>query len=179
MLLSDAFTLDANTLSKKTGLPPETACLRPVRLNLLRDALVKEFIRNEPTIVASESPFMGRFPKAFAALVECVFAERSALREYDSEKVLIMITPTTVKVSAGVPHNSSDKEEMRDAVHDLKDLDLGEIVIDDLDEHAIDAIHVARCAILQARGEVIPFVRAKKKRKSKKVVVDKSIVKLS
>lgn len=167
MLLATAFTIDPVRVGKKLGISPETLNHRPVKLNLLKDALVAEFVKYEPTLVASESPFLGRFPKAYAALVECVYAERSALRDYDPDKIMIMITPTTVKVSAGVSHKSRDKEDMRKAANELTDVDTSLIDIATLDEHAIDAIHVARCAILQACGEVVPFVRVKKPKKAR------------
>lgn len=168
MLLDTAFTLHPRVAAIRKGIAPGTVGLRPVRLNVLHDQLVKEFCKHEPTMVASESPYLGRFPKAFAALVECVLIERRALYEYDPEKVLGMITPSTVKVSAGVSHTSSDKEDMRKAALTLKDVDFGNVDITLLDEHAIDAIHVARCAILQARGIVIPFVKVKKPKKPRK-----------
>lgn len=181
MLLDTAFTIEPSLLGKRIGVSPDTLTHRPVKLNILRDALVKEFVNHEPTIVASESPFLGRFPRAFAALVECVFAERSALHEYDPSKIMVMITPSTVKVSAGVSHQSNDKEDMREALNALTDLDLDGLDTSLLDEHAIDAIHVARCAILQARGVIVPFVRPKKRKKGKKGKVppeDKSVLTL-
>lgn len=177
MLLDTAFTIEPMKVGKRLGISPEELSNRNLRLDVLKQALLKELIKHEPAMVSSESPFLGRFPQAYAALVECVFAERSALREYAPEKLLVMITPTTVKVGAGVAHNSNDKEDMREALENIPDVDLNGIKVDDLDEHAIDAVHVARAAISQAYGLLTPFVRKKKKkgkRKGKKVTVSKT-----
>lgn len=168
MYLEAAVTIEPTLLNKRKGLPPELTTNRPRRLNTIHDTLVEEFCRYEPALVASESAFLGRFPGPFAALTECIAIERRALFEYDSSKILVMITPPTVKVAAGVPHNSNDKEDMRRALKTIKDVDFGEVDTTLLDEHAIDAIHIARCAVLQARGIAQPYVREKKSKGRKK-----------
>lgn len=168
MRLDTAFTIKPMELGKKWGISPEEMASRPARLNVIERALTLEFFKYEPVLVASESPFLGRFPAAFAALVECVTVERRALRAYDSNKRMCMLTPTTVKVGAGVAHNSNDKEDMRDALDNIEDVDLSDVDISSLDEHAIDAIHVTRAAIAQAYGLLLPYERKKKAKKGKR-----------
>lgn len=87
----------------------------------------------------SESPYMGRFANAFAALTECMASMRTALYQRDPNRPLFTIDPSTIKKSVGVSGKSGDKELMRAAVQRIA----GHMVnINYLDEHAIDSIAV-------------------------------------
>lgn len=100
----------------------------------------------QPTWIASEGPYLGRFPRAFAALVECVDAIRRAVISYDSFTGLSVTDPATVKKSVGVNGKSGDKELMRAAIAAHPLLVFTDAVnIDALDEHSIDAIAVGVC----------------------------------
>ncbi len=89
--------------------------------------------------VVSESPYMGRFPQAFAALTECMHSMRNAMYSQNPNRVFHTIDPSTIKKSVGVSGKSGDKELMRKAVQNIA----GSMVnVDWLDEHAIDSIAV-------------------------------------
>lgn len=89
--------------------------------------------------VVSESPYMGRFALAFAALTECMHSIRNALYQVDPNRLLHTIDPSSIKKCVGVSGKSGDKNLMRNAVSTLA----GSMVnIDYLDEHAIDSIAV-------------------------------------
>lgn len=96
--------------------------------------------------VASECPYMGRFPQAYAALTECLTSIRSAVHDYDPTLVLHEIDPATVKMNVNVNGKSGDKQLMTNAVTELiktgRILNTGLVNIGLLDEHAIDAIAV-------------------------------------
>lgn len=90
--------------------------------------------------VVSESPYMGRFPQAFAALTECMLSMRNAAYDFNPNRAMFTIDPSTIKKAVGVSGKSGDKNLMRNAVNGLV-IDMG-INTDILDEHAIDAIAV-------------------------------------
>lgn len=96
-----------------------------------------------PSTVISESPYMGRFPQAFRALVECLIAIRDAVVYFDPSMPLETVDPPTAKKAVGAPGKGGGKDAVREAVLQLKELrtapgiDLGV-----LDEHSIDAIAV-------------------------------------
>jgi Holliday junction resolvasome RuvABC endonuclease subunit len=116
------------------------------------DNLLSFLRHREPFAVVSEAPFFSKkFPQAFAPLVLILNAIRSAVQDYHSQVQLTSIDPPTVKKAVGAPGNAG-KPEMRTAVLRLKDLNYnGALPIDILDEHAIDAIAVGYCKILQLR----------------------------
>lgn len=114
------------------------------KLFALERFLIEFLMENTPHRVVSESPYMGRFPAAFGALVECLTAIRRALMTYDLNLPLNLIDPASVKQAIGVNGKSGDKSLMAKAVASLDgyiDFDEG-VVLSDLDEHAIDAIAV-------------------------------------
>lgn len=101
----------------------------------------------EPSLVASEAPYMGRFPQAYAALVECVDAIRKGTNEYDIFMPLKTIDPATVKKTLGVSGKSGDKTLILKALEKREDLLFKEGVnLHSLDEHALDAIAVGIAA---------------------------------
>lgn len=93
----------------------------------------------EVNSVTSESPYMGRFPTAFAALTECMYGIRSGCYEYNKEMSFVIFDPSTIKVNVGVSGKSGDKSKMTEAVRKLASKFVD---IDKLDEHSIDAIAV-------------------------------------
>lgn len=96
-----------------------------------------------PHAIICESPFLGRFPQAFAALVECLVSIRRAVYNYDRTITLETVDPPTAKKSVGVVGKGTTKEDVKNA---LKRLDGRTLVVipdlDSLDEHSIDAIAV-------------------------------------
>lgn len=89
--------------------------------------------------IVSESPYMGKFPQAFGALTECLFAMRCCGYDYDHFISFDTIDPATIKNHVGVKGNSGDKNMMKVAVQQL----VGNAI--DLryaDEHSIDSLAV-------------------------------------
>ena len=98
---------------------------------------------HQPNTVISESPYMGLFPQAYAALVECLNNIHQALNHYDSYLPLYTVDPPTAKKAVGVSGRGSNKEEVMNAVLSLDSLTFGDYVnLSELDEHSCDAIAV-------------------------------------
>ena len=117
------------------------------KLIALQRAMVKMFNAWEPHWIVSESPYMGRFPQAFAALTECLDMIRRSVIDYNKVLPLDSIDPSSVKKGVGVSGKSGDKDKMSKALTNLVKvgkLTLAEgIDLDSLDEHSIDATAVA------------------------------------
>lgn len=100
--------------------------------------------RWQPHYVISESPFMGRFPQAYASLVECMHVIQRAVRTYDEWMPLHTVDPPTVKAVVGVKAKGSTKDDVKQALLGFTFLENPHgIDIAGLDEHSIDAIVVA------------------------------------
>lgn len=98
----------------------------------------------QPHCVISESPYLGRFANAFAALTECLLVIKQTVLNYNPWISLELIDPPNVKKSVGAPGKGGDKELIRNALKSLNTIQgLNPSVIDQLDEHSIDAIAVA------------------------------------
>lgn len=99
----------------------------------------------QPDAVASESPYLGRFPQSFAALTEILTEFRRRLFEWEPSKTLHVIDPSTVKVFMGVKGTSPDKDLMTKALAKKALLYSEYINPNDLDEHSIDSLCVNLC----------------------------------
>lgn len=89
--------------------------------------------------IVSESPYMGKFPQAFGALTECLFAMRCHGYEFDSHIQFNTIDPATIKNHVGVKGNSGNKALMKAAVQRL----VGSMLdIEYADEHSVDSMSV-------------------------------------
>ncbi len=111
---------------------------------LFREIVTTEIVQKFATdwgvnIVVSESPYMGRFPQAFATLTECMVAIRKACYNYNAYMNFDTIDPSTIKKSVGVKGNSGDKELMREAVRKITN---NSVPVDIMDEHSIDSIAI-------------------------------------
>lgn len=121
---------------------------RYARIYELMDTLYDAFVEMEPTFVISESPFMAmRRPQAYGALVEVVFAIRSALRKYDPTMNLDLIDPPRAKNAVGAAGNAK-KEQVYAALKKLlPNLHFDETrsseSFDKLDEHSVDGLAIA------------------------------------
>ena len=121
---------------------------RYARIYELMDVLYDAFVEMEPTFVISESPFMAmRRPQAYGALVEVVFAIRSALRKYDPTMNLDLIDPPRAKNAVGAAGNAK-KEQVHAALKELLptlhfDETRSSESFDELDEHSVDGLAIA------------------------------------
>lgn len=114
------------------------------RLKAHEENLYYIFCDMQPHEVICESPFLGRLPAAFRALIECLDAIRSALMRYDDRIPLLTVDPPTVKNALGVNGKSGDKSLMRHGVLRLTTLENpNNVALEQLDEHSIDSIAVA------------------------------------
>lgn len=130
---------------------------RQGRIESHKRELTRMFCHVKPIAVASESPFMSRRrPMAFGALTEVVCAIREALMAYDLWKPLEMIDPPTVKRAVGVSGKTGGPEGKKLMAQALCNPAMaqalhydGDVPMNQLDEHSIDALAVAYCYYLQ------------------------------
>jgi len=116
---------------------------RPIRIKQVTKFLGELIDTYEPDVVVSEAPFMGRFPAAFRALAELVFAFKALVIERYSPLEFVDVDPPSVKKAMGVNGKSSDKDDMTNALISRDDLSYAEdINVTALDEHAVDSICV-------------------------------------
>lgn len=117
---------------------------RTARLWAHEDNLYGYFTYMQPHCVISESPFMGRFPQAFAALTECMAAIQRAVYRYDPFLPLLTVDPPTVKKLVGVQGKGTTKDDVKRGLLNLTYLQNPyNIDIASLDEHSVDAVVVA------------------------------------
>lgn len=114
------------------------------KINCHRHFLARHLTYFHPNSVISESPFLGRFPRAFEALVLCLSMIRQSVREYDPFIELEVVDPPTAKKAVGASGRGGDKDAVRYAVmQHPKIQNASGFDYDYFDEHAIDAIAVA------------------------------------
>lgn len=102
-----------------------------------------------PHVVICESPFLGRFPQAYEALVECKMAIRNAVMQYDLTLPLETVDPPSAKMAVGAPTKrpkgmSKDdfKLTVKTAIAKLPIVNISSRSLSSLDEHSSDAIAV-------------------------------------
>lgn len=128
---------------------------RTARLMSLEDRLFIIFEQYQPQAVCCESPFMHRFPQAFAALTECVSYVKRALYRYDRFKPITMVDPPTAKMSVGVTvKRGVTKEDVAAAIPKLNLHLANDILLENLDEHEIDSIAVAYYLLSIFRNQI-------------------------
>ncbi len=152
-LQTHVITLEfSKTLNSERMLSPYAAIQefhgnRFAKLYALQHALTYLMQEWDVQAIVSESPYLGRFPQAFAALTECVCTIRNAILNYNPYMTLYTIDPATIKMNVGVSGKSSDKNLMRNAIIDMCErrqvLVADDINIYELDEHSIDSIAAA------------------------------------
>ena len=97
----------------------------------------------QPQSVIAEAPYMGRFPAAYEALVECRTMIRQAVTDYNPGIPLLLVDPPTAKKSVGAIVKKGSKENVQESVLKLPFLEWYQpLAIEDLDEHCFDAIAV-------------------------------------
>lgn len=130
------------------------------RIESHHDVLVATFRECQPLEIACEAPFINRRqPQAGLALTETVALIRHAVVQYDVWKRLHMIDPPTVKMAVGVNGKKGGPEGkalMQAAVLNMAPTlkYIGQVPLDQLDEHSIDAIAVAYCRYITLLDEL-------------------------
>lgn len=141
--VAEVYTFHGSRLQRLFPLVVSVHGERMARLMAHEENLLSFFNYARPHGIVSESPYMGRFPSAFAALTECVSAIRRAVHRYDPLMPLHVVDPSTVKKNVGVKGTSGDKSAMARAIANLPDLkNPSQIPFAELDEHSVDAIAV-------------------------------------
>ena len=116
--------------------------IHAARLRAITDIITNMAMQWQVDDVTSEAPYMGRFPRAFEVLTQCMCAIRFGLHSYYGDRPLVTFDPATVKSCVGVKGTSSDKLAVANALLYLPRLNLNNFNITLLDEHSTDAIAV-------------------------------------
>lgn len=95
-------------------------------------------LRYQPHMVVHESAFMGRFPKAYQGLTECLYQLKITCREYSPYLPVIGITPMEVKHFIG----GIKKNDVLNGVSLLTDVNYLHTFLPYLDEHAVDSVAI-------------------------------------
>lgn len=116
---------------------------RQARFAAHLENLYRFFLRERPVQICSESPFYNpRMPAAFGSLTELISTIRKAALLYSPERPLYLIDPPSVKKAVGAS-GAADKDAVRKCVLALLGkYYIGQVPMEDLDEHSIDAIAV-------------------------------------
>lgn len=146
--LHSSMTHRGHLLAKQYPILADKHTERFARLMAHRYNLLSIFQQYQPHSIACEAPYMGRFPQAYAALVECCMIVRQACVEYDPSIKPFFYDPPSVKNCVGVGGKNGDKDQMKNAVRNLPNLqNPNGIILEDLDEHSIDSIAVGICRV--------------------------------
>lgn len=141
--LVEARTFDGTQLARPYSAIAGVHGDRQARLLAHEDNLYGYFNYIQPHSVIAESPFMRKFPAAYAALTECIVHIRRGLMRYDAFMALHMVDPPTAKKAVGAVAKGSNKDGVKTAILKLPTLlNPYRIDIAALDEHSIDAIAV-------------------------------------
>lgn len=152
--LVEARTFNGERMSQQFPHLIEVHGEKVARLYAHEQNLLQVFSHYQPHAIICESPFLGRFPQAYAALVECLTAIRRACYRFNPHIPLETIDPITVKQSVGVvirkaakgekrKKSGLTKEDIKHAVLQLPDLtNASDRRLIELDEHSIDATAV-------------------------------------
>lgn len=128
---------------------------RTARLMALEERLFIYFEHYQPHAICSESPYMGRFPQAFAALTECVSYVRRAVVRYDRYMPLEMVDPPTAKKAVGVVvKRGITKDDVKVALEKLDLVYAAGVDLKQFDEHSIDALAVAYYQALVFKNQI-------------------------
>jgi Holliday junction resolvasome RuvABC endonuclease subunit len=145
---------------------------RTIRLMQLGDAVLDHCRTFRPHAVIVEANYLGRFPTAFAALVECVAMVRGAVYMYDPFLPLHQVDPSTVKINAGMTHvKGTDKEDVRNALRARTNIKWV-VDLESLDEHSVDACAIGLYCAENITPRIMPAnpvrkIKVKKERKRK------------
>jgi Holliday junction resolvasome RuvABC endonuclease subunit len=143
---STAWTIVASKMVKDTSWDSVIYSYKYARIEQLKKCLISTFNRINPIIIVCESPFYNpRRPNAYGVLVEVLKTVKDSVNEHDRWKPLYLIDPSSIKKSVGAS-GGADKTAMKEKVSKLSELKfIGDTTIEELDEHAIDALATAYC----------------------------------
>lgn len=122
------------------------------RLHWHEENLFQLFVRASPFAIASEAPFIGRFPAAGIALTEAIGIIRNAAFRYNPTKVVQLYDPPSVKLSVGAKGDAGKDAVLNGLMRVAGHAYIGEIPLNQVDEHSSDAGAVAICQLNMFRG---------------------------
>lgn len=135
-------TIDSGHLSLNMGDVVYVHGDRFARILAITHQITNIINQYQPNVVVSESPYMGRFPAAYGALVEVLSMIRLTIYHHNPSMGFLTIEPSAVKQAFNVKGTSGDKNLMYLSLLKLN------LVFDTylhqrkFDEHSIDAIAV-------------------------------------
>jgi hypothetical protein len=113
---------------------------RTARLNAISRYVIQCCETWGPASCAIELPYMGSMASAYGSLKEVVLTLRNAFITWNPSRSPFFYEPSVIKKAANVSGKSGDKTLMTNAIKTSTIIDLGDINLDTLDEHTIDAI---------------------------------------
>lgn len=145
---SFAFTISAKDTGFYNRYTSDVFGDKIARLQAMKNELASVFRTYSPSIIMCESPFFNRFtPNAYAILIEVVNLIQETVWEYNYQIPFFKIDPPTAKRAVGAKGNAK-KEEMTQAIIEIKDrLKLRNNPLE-LDEHSIDALAIGHYGYL-------------------------------
>lgn len=138
-----ATSLRVDKLPDYLGYDPTAHTERVEKLLKIRQAVVKLLKHWGPRHLSCESPFYNRLrPGAYGPLVESVLMIKLAAFEHNPSMSFSPIEPSVIKKAVGAGH-ISDKYAVKAAILKHPVLSSFGYPLEDLDEHALDALAVA------------------------------------
>ena len=126
---------------------------RYVKILAQQQELFRQLTHYHPDAVCCESAFYNPSrPNAFAALTELLFAIKTLCFQYDPYLPLLFYEPSTIKKAIGMLH-AHKKEGVKPALQQHLEIQTTVVPsLEQLDDHAQDAVAVAYTYLLTRRG---------------------------
>jgi Holliday junction resolvasome RuvABC endonuclease subunit len=147
-------TLHASHSYNPLGVESSTYGDRFARLNTLSRSVASFCETFRPHSVIAESPFLGRFPQSYEALVDCLSVLRRTVSGYDPALVLETVDPPSAKKAVGINPKGATKDDVKNAVLRLPIHRYPGVHLERIEEHASDAIAVGWFRIQQVIQQV-------------------------
>lgn len=157
LLSVEGFTIKSDRLYDVSGLEELVHGERKIFLYNLKQAILYYLTAYNPVEVAMEAPFFNRFsPMAYGSLTEVVTLIIDTIISYNPNIRITLYPPMTVKKWIGAKAVAKDTEKgkilVKDAVRIIPDImNVLQMDLDDLTEHAIDGIAIAY-TLIKMRG---------------------------
>ena len=115
--------------------------------NLIVTARITKLLQlYTPSLVVSEAPYLGKFPQAFAALVEVINGIKLAVYTHDPSLEFFTIEPSVVKRNLKVSGTSKDKGLIKQALLLQPTTYESYLDVNTFDEHSCDSVAVGLAA---------------------------------
>lgn len=138
-----AFTLDAEKLVEEDNLIAIQHTERVAKIHALQHTLINLYSYYNPFTICCESPYYNHFrPNAYGALVEIIYAVRMSVINYNPNVRFQTYEPSIIKKAVGA-NAIAKKDGVKLAIKNNQSI-IAKLTtsIDNLDDHALDAIAV-------------------------------------